>query len=203
MKKVAKFLGVLLLLGVAANAIKSINGSPISANAVSSDGQTTNVSARPMPKDEAAFVRAVQKAQADDKTAANDMQKGGVRASRENELCKMLGALNAANWVGDVYSISSNSDGKGVLAITVAPGVYIQTWNNAFSDIADSTLIEPNSPTFTKASQLKEGQQVKFSGTFFRDAEDTVGCLKEGSLTLDGKLSEPEFIFRFSDVAAI
>jgi hypothetical protein len=55
-----------------------------------------------------------------------------------------------------------------------------------------------------KVSALKKGQAVRFSGKFFRSKdEDGAECLEESSLTLEGKLSKPEFIFRFTDVNPI
>jgi hypothetical protein len=85
-----------------------------------------------------------------------------------------------------------------VLAIEIGKDIVIKTWNNAVSDAGDKTLIDPASPLFSKASSLAEGKQVVFSGTFRPSSTD---CVKEGSLTMNGSLMEPEFIFRFSDVS--
>jgi hypothetical protein len=198
-KKILKIVGVLFLLGVAANALKGFDSSK---SVKKNDGQATEAQVQPvvLPNDQTAFIQIVQKAQKANFTAENDMQKGGVRANREKELCSTLASLSVTDWVGDVYEVTSNSDGKGVLTVTIAPDVYIKTWNNAVSDVLHNTLIEPNALLFNQASQLKEGQKVKFSGSFFRETEDSVACLSESSLTLNGKISEPEFIFRFSDV---
>jgi hypothetical protein len=199
-KKLLKIVGVLFLLGVAANALKGFDSSTI---AKKSGEQVTEskVAAVRLPDDQAVFIQIVQKAQKANVSAENDMQKGGVRANREKELCSTLAALSVTDWIGDVYEVSSNSDGKGVLTVTIAPDVYVKTWNNAVSDVLHNTLIEPNAQLFNQASQLKEGQKVKFSGTLFRETEDSVACLSESSMTLNGKISEPEFIFRFSDIA--
>jgi hypothetical protein len=53
---------------------------------------------------------------------------------------------------------------------------------------------------FKQAIALRGGQKVKFGGHFFRDQTD---CIRESSFTLKGSLTKPEFIFRFSDLAAI
>jgi hypothetical protein len=45
---------------------------------------------------------------------------------------------------------------------------------------------------------MKRGQKVIFSGRFFQGTDGD--CLGESSLTLRGKVKEPEFIFRFSEV---
>ena len=143
------------------------------------------------------FIAIVLKSIVDAKGAQNDMQKGGILASRNNEICKILPSLNVKNWIGTVKKVDSNSDGKGVLYVSIAKDVSVQTWNNALSDIFDKTLLEPNSAIFNKASNLKTGQKVQFDGNFFSDEEK---CVQESSITLDGKLDEPEFVFKFHDI---
>ena len=143
------------------------------------------------------FIAIVLKSIVDAKGAQNDMQKGGILSSRNNEICKILPSLNVKNWIGTVKKVDSNSDGKGVLYVSIAKDVSVQTWNNALSDIFDKTLLEPNSAIFNKASNLKTGQKVQFDGNFFSDEEK---CVQESSITLDGKLDEPEFVFKFHDI---
>ena len=97
-------------------------------------------------------------------------------------------------------TLSSNSDGKGVLSIAIAPGVRVKTYNNSFSDIGADTLLKPASSLFQRASSLSVGQKVQFSGRFIGSVED---CIREVSLTLDGSITEPEFIIKFSDVSPL
>jgi hypothetical protein len=104
-------------------------------------------------------------------------------------------------WTGKLTNIDANGEGKGVLEIEIAKGVHIRTWNNAFSDIGDDTLIEPSSPVFASALALKKGQVLHFSGSFL-DTTDDGECVRENSMTLNGKLQTPGFIFRFSEVGA-
>jgi hypothetical protein len=99
-----------------------------------------------------------------------------------------------------VSAISSNGDGKGVFSVIIAPGVLVQTFNNDFSDMSDHTLIEPSSSLFQRASSLKVGQAVRFSGNFFQSPND---CIEETSLTLEGSVTEPTFIVRFSEVSPL
>ena len=47
---------------------------------------------------------------------------------------------------------------------------------------------------------LKEGDRIRFSGTFFRDNEQG---LQEKSLTFDGQMNTPNFVFRFSSISAL
>jgi hypothetical protein len=142
---------------------------------------------------------AVENARSVYKSGANDMAKGAARPLRAKELCALLRSPSIRNWVGRVSKLSTNGDGKGVLEVQIDKDIVIKTWNNAVSDAGDNTLIDPGSPLFSKASALAEGKQVVFSGSFRADSTD---CVREGSLTLRGSLMEPEFIFRFSDVAS-
>jgi hypothetical protein len=153
-----------------------------------------------LPVSETEFINAVSTAQHGSPQAENDMQRGGIKAIRDEGICRVLASIDfrAEDWVGTVTKIDSNSDGKGVMAISLSRHLTLMTWNNDLSDISDNTLIQPRTELFQTASLLKEGQQVTFSGGFIPDRDN---CIKEASLTLRGKLNDPEFIFRFSSVA--
>jgi hypothetical protein len=154
----------------------------------------------PPPAEQRRFVEIVVQAQQEFKRADNAMQKGGAKQRRESALCKLLPEREVTGWTGKVTTIDANSDGKGVLGIEIAPNVLVKTWNNAFSDMMDKTLIDPSSEVFQAASALKKGQVVSFSGRFLPGTEGD--CLREGSMTLGGKVTSPEFIFQFDGVGA-
>ena len=154
-----------------------------------------------LPAAEANFVSLVSSAQKEASKADNDMQRGGIKAKRDQGLCKSIQGLGAQDWVGKVTQIGANSDGKGVFAVELAKDITVKTWNNDFSDIMHKTLFQPGSPLFNTASNLKKGQMVKFSGTFFKGTEGD--CVYESSLGLRGKLMDPEFIFRFSSITPL
>ena len=143
------------------------------------------------PENETALIEASKKAMNKAKKAENE---------RNNAICSSIGSFTVTDWVGTISKIDSNSDGYGVLKIELAKNIYVQTWNNSLSDTFDHTLIKPSTTLFETVSNLKKGQKVKFSGKFFKD-DDT--CISEGSLSLDGKLKEPEYIFRFSQVTPL
>lgn len=105
--------------------------------------------------------------------------------------------MSFKDWVGTIKKIDSNSDGYAVLEIEIARNIYVRTLNNALSDKFHKTLLKPDTPLFDKVANMKKGQQVKFSGKFFKDNET---CIFDSSLSLDVKLTEPKYIFRFSDV---
>ncbi|MEY8710451.1 hypothetical protein [Mangrovibacter phragmitis] len=156
--------------------------------------------AQDLPQKEKTFIDIVSAAISQSDNAKNDMQRGGIKARRDDGVCSALKKRAVSDWVGKVTTIDSNSDGKGVIEIEVADNITLKTWNNSLSDISDHTLIDPRSKLFEKASMLSVGDSVKFSGEFFRGAES---CIEEASMSLRGGLEEPEFIFRFKDITKI
>jgi hypothetical protein len=86
----------------------------------------------------------------------------------------------------------------GVLTIEVSDNVEIGTWNNALSDFLDKTLIEPDTALFATLTSLAQGDEVYITGYFFKSDVD---CVKESSLTLNGSMTEPYFIFRFTEIS--
>jgi hypothetical protein len=77
----------------------------------------------------------------------------------------------------------------------IGNNVHVKTWNNVVSDAGTGSLIEPNSALFQKTVSLRVGQVIAFSGSFIPDETD---CVREASLSLEGSIREPEYIFRVS-----
>jgi hypothetical protein len=77
--------------------------------------------------------------------------------------------------------------------------VEVKTWNNALSDITDNTLIPQTSKTYDTLSELGRGKRIKFSGSFING--DEKNGFRESSLSEQGSMTDPEFIFRFSQVS--
>lgn len=207
----ALLVGSLFLIGYAgANMPPTENTERRSVAAVEAPAQVerTVVPARPipparkplpMPSDQRAFLDAVEKGRDVYSSGKNEMQKGSAKPLRARAICSVLQNLSARNWVGEIQKLSTNSDGKGVLEISIGPKTTLKTTNNSFSDIAYQSLIDPSSNLFAKVSSLNIGDQVVFSGRFFQEAE---GCVAEGSMTLRGSIESPDFFMRFTDVAA-
>lgn len=148
------------------------------------------------PSGEKQFVAVVAKAQEDASEAKNDLQYGAALSRRNKSLCKIIGSGKVQGWVGNISRLDSNGDGYGVLAIEIADGAAVGTWNNALSDFEDDTLIKPGD-LLDKLSTFEEGQQVEFSGRFIRQSGT---CINDKRLTKVGKLDDPEFVFKFSSV---
>ncbi len=187
------FIGLLVLSSI----LRGLSGHNPSSGTQSA-GYSAGDSQPPIPEDQKRFIEIVKQGQIASKSAENDMARGGALATRNNAL-KSFG-VDINGWVGKVTKVDSNSDGFGVLEIEIADGISIQTWNNALSDITSKTLLEPGTALFGTAASLKRGQYIKFSGQFFRDDESGLG---EQSMSLRGKLDEPEFTFKFRSITKL
>jgi hypothetical protein len=149
---------------------------------------------------EADFISVITAARGEYKSGPNDMVKGAARAHRRVRLCQLVQGTDVQGWTGRITNLSSSSSGKGVLGISIGPHITITTINNDFSDSFDHTLIEPSSNVFREVVPLSVGQQILFSGSFLPSDTD---CVREISLTQEGSMTDPEFLFHFTDVKAV
>ncbi len=150
-----------------------------------------------LPAAEQEFIRAVRDGRTAFQRAPNEMAQGGTRSTRRLAICRSLSGGSVSGWSGQIRKLGSNSDGKGVLEISLAEDIRLETWNNDLSDISDNTLIDPTSSLFAHLSKMKDGDQVVFSGSFL---PSDVDCVRETSVTLEGSMTDPEFVFRFTSV---
>jgi len=188
------FWAILVVLGFLANQGEKSGGSGPAVAQQAKSAQPAPV----IPETQQKFLEVVASAQKEARGAANDMQRGGIKAARDQQLCAVMKSRTVTGWIGRVKLVDANSDGKGVFSVELAEDVRVKTWNNAFSDMSEKTMFEPGSAIFNTAAGLKKGQLIRFSGTFFRGTEGD--CLREASLTLSGKVQDPEFIMRFSSI---
>jgi hypothetical protein len=156
-----------------------------------------NAQSPPIPAQQQKFISIIDDFAAKFKTAPNDMAKGALRPKRAEAICELITNPEVTDWVGTVQKLSSNREGKGILEVSISKSVNANTWNNALSDIGDKTLIEPGTALHEAAIQLKPKQAIIFSGTFIKSDKD---CLRESSMTQNGSMTKPNWIFRFSSV---
>lgn len=132
--------------------------------------------------------------------ADTELQAANVLNERDDDLCAVTNQGRVDGWVGVVDRVGANGDGKGIVAVEIAPDLILKTWNNAFSDILDDTLIEPSSALFDRILPLEGGETVRFSGRF---ADGSNHCLKDSRLTDSGRSSDPDFIFKFEEMEVV
>jgi len=151
----------------------------------------------------------VQKGQQDVKGAGDDMERAGHLATRSKSLCELQGLMSVSNWTGWVEEKGATDEGNGILKIKIANKIFVRTHDTELEDLAhefthdETTLIKPGTDLFDNVVNLKQGQEVKFSGKFFEDdgscIEDYIGFFEE----VGDKLKSPDFNFAFSDIAPL
>ena len=197
---------LVLIIGGASNTeVEETATTETSASQNSSDSNTEEpVEAEPVggefgdyPADQAAFVKIVEEAKGTIDAAETDLQESVALRARDKQLCALLTGNKATNWTGIVNNVGANGEGKAYVYIEIADKVKVMTWNNAFSDISDDTLIPTSSKFFDKLVAMQKGDLVTFSATLLKSSNS---CLKKGNLTEFFYGQRPEFIARFSDV---
>lgn len=153
-----------------------------------------------VPADESALVAAAESFIDPYRKAENQLKKSAIRTDRKKALQAALPNLTVKNWIGTLAKTATTSDGKAYITVKLqgAKATAVKTWNNALSDTTAGTLIGQDSPLYKTISDMKNGQLVTFSGTFLTDDKD---YLLEPSLTEAGSMTQPEFIFKFTDIA--
>ena len=150
------------------------------------------------PENEIRFIGVVEKYAKSFRTTKNELQQSTLRDHRKQELSKIN--TKVVSWVGTINQLSTNSEGKAILSVRISPYTEIKTWNNALSDIMANTLIEKGTSLYKVLTTLSTGQKVKFSGSFFPSADDFI---EETSMTIQGSMQNPEFLFKFESIELI
>lgn len=150
------------------------------------------------PGDQQKFLTIIEEAKTEIENAETDLQESVALRNRDKALCAVLSSNKVKNWTGLIKNVGANGEGKAYVDIEIADRIRVQTWNNAFSDIQDNTLIPTSSNFFDDLVAMTEGDLVTFSGAFLRGDNS---CLKKGNLTDIFYGLSPEFIFRFSDIS--
>jgi hypothetical protein len=127
--------------------------------------------------------------------AENELQKSALVSDRIDEFRKIKGdPRKIKDWYGVLEQMGTNGDGKAYVTIRLSPKILtFSSWNNAFSDMNDKSLIPQQSPVYKKLSVMKIGNIVKFSGRLKRPK----------NLTEEAKMMTPDFLFIFSDIEKI
>ena len=149
-----------------------------------------------IPNKQVTFIEIVERA-AHKAESGNEFAVVKARKKRGSEICALMPALKATNWVAEVEDASTELGGdSGVLALRLTDGIAVQTWNNSLSDIDANTLIKPNSSLYNKLGSLSDGDEVTFSGRFIRGPD----CLEEQSLADENGVLTPDFSFKFNSI---
>jgi TonB family protein len=93
--------------------------------------------------------------------------------------------------------METTHDGNGIISIRLPSSVQVrvETLNNDLLGVG--SLIPHGSELYSRVSSLSVGDLVLFSGMFGEDHKDYVS---EPSMTERGSMTDPELLFRFSDI---
>ena len=156
----------------------------------------------PLPPKQAEFVKAVESFFSSYKSASNELKKSALRSERRQSISNTLEGYEINGWVGTLVRMGTNSEGKAHVEIKLAGSnkIAVKTWNNALSDITDSTLIGNGTPLYNAISELSNGDKIVFSGVFIVDEKDYI---RESSITERGSMLDPAFVIRLTEVTKV
>src|SRR5699024_7134990 len=107
-----------------------------------------------VPATQQALYAAVDQGRTDAESAETDLQRANVLNVRSETLCETVPDGAVQEWIGTVETVDANGEGKAVVVISIEDDIEVGTWNNAFSDISDNTLIEQGDPLYDAALEL-------------------------------------------------
>ena len=146
---------------------------------------------------------AVDQGRTDAEAAETDLQRANVLNERSETLCETVPEGVVQDWIGTVETVDANGEGKAVVIVSIEDDIEIGTWNNAFSDISDNTLIEQGDPLYDAALDLAPGDTVQFSGTLKTGSESNDACYYTSNLTEVMSIESPDYIISFSDLRTV
>lgn len=149
------------------------------------------------PENQNKFLQIIESAKEKIDAAETELQESVALRQRDNDLCAVLNGRTAKNWTGKITEVGANGEGKAHVEIELSDSVRVKTWNNAFSDLSDNTLIPPSASFFDNLVAMSEGTVVEWSGKFLSGKDF---CLKKANLTNVFYAIDPQFIVKFSDI---
>jgi hypothetical protein len=152
------------------------------------------------PQEQILFINVVSEHARKFESAKNELQQSSTRDQRKLSISKTLSNYSVTSWIGTINQLKTDSDGNAILSVKISSEVEVKTWNNALSDIGANTLIEKGLDLYASLFDLSLGQQIEFSGSFFPSEVDHI---KETSMTINGSMRNPEFLFKFQSVKPI
>ena len=211
-KIIIPLVSLVVLISIVNSGSESEN-SPATESATSAPADQSQVSESPQPEaiveedsqyglypsDQKEFIDVIVAARTAIDNAETDLQESVALRKRDKDLCKILSSNSAKNWVGVLTEVGANGEGKAYVEIELAENVRVKTWNNAFSDLSDNTLIPTSASFFDRLVALTEDTKVVWSGKFLSDSDS---CLKKANLTDVFYGIDPQFVVRFSDIKA-
>lgn len=131
------------------------------------------------------------------RTAKNELQESSLRTARGDAFFKLVGSdLGVENWIGKITDLGTDSQDKAYIRVSIAPNVELVTLNMSALDV-QGTMISNGTELYSNLMGMTEGDPIKLSGSFIPNGREG---FYEASLTINGAMTEPAFLFRFSRI---
>lgn len=147
-----------------------------------------------MPAAEKQFIAVAKDYAEKYKNADNELKKSSVWKERSSALRKIPITKNGEKFSGILDDMGTTGNGDAYIVVRIDDEVTLSTWNNAFSDISDKTLIKNGSKEYTALSAMKKGDAIAFSAQIKMDGK---------GITEEGKMTEPDFATRFTNISPL
>jgi len=197
-KKIA--IGVVSLAVIAAIFGKSDDDS--SSSKSSTAKSSTAKSSITIPPNQQKFIDVVESFEQPYRDAGdNQLKQSRERKNRKKKIKETLKKLSFNNWIAKVDNIATTGDGDGYISLDLYKSDFqISTSNNALSDYCcdGGTLIKDGTKVYDQMIELKDGDLVSVSGSFFQADDDYI---HEQSVTIDGSMTDPEFTIKISSIS--
>ncbi len=130
----------------------------------------------------------------------NQLKRSKVRSDRRQALGSFPASVS--DWLGTITKLSTTGAGKAELSVKLPCDsdidVEVTTGHTELADMLFHSLIPQSSRTYATLSELGKGKQIRFTGNFVTG--DDLNGIRESSLSEDGSMTDPDFIFRFLQV---
>lgn len=173
------------------------------ASEPTSDEVAEEAPAAEIPAAQQAMSDAVAQGRSDAEAAETDLQRANVLTERSSAMCESVPDGAVENWIGTVKDVDANGEGKAIVVLEIEDDIEIGTWNNAFSDVSDNTLIEQGTPLYDAALELAPGDAVQFSGTLKSGSEGNDTCYYTSNLTESMSIESPDYKIVFTELAPL
>jgi len=173
-----------------------------STNEITSKPSKPSKPVIPISDQQEEFINIVTRFKSDYGKAPNELKKSALRRKRRVSIEEFLGNDLSVQLVGKITRLSTTGEQNAHIRISLLGTkiITVSNYNNELSDIGSDTLILATSSLYDTVSDLGEGNAVKFTGSFLSGEKDYI---IEQSLTEDGAMTDPEFVFKFNGIEKI
>jgi hypothetical protein len=146
----------------------------------------------PLPQRETDYIKLIFRARRQYAAGRSVEARRDARMDMQIAVHQFMGlAHDARGWIGVFRSSTKKADGRESLAIEIAPGVTVGTWDNPGRDKGFATMVQPDSRLGKAIDGLAIGDTVVFSA-------DLLGTMVGGD---DDMIQRPQVVARFTAVA--